>query len=60
MNFLRSLFCRHTWDQRYWGGNQSGYLCTKCGRIQYRAGPSGPPPPGVSFGPVTGKGAAHD
>lgn len=48
---LRILFCRHQWDQRAWLQTESGYLCVKCGKIEYRKGPGGPPPPGVSFGP---------
>jgi hypothetical protein len=59
LKFIRMIFCRHKWDQRYWGGSsESGYLCLKCGRIQYRKCAGGPPPPGVSFGPTVGKSAA--
>lgn len=46
--WLKTMFCRHQWDQRYWGVKECGYLCMKCGRIQYRKGPGGPLPAGVS------------
>ncbi len=51
MNWLKRLFCRHEWDQRYWGGTEHGVMCVQCGRIEYRPGPGGPPPPGIQFGP---------
>lgn len=51
MKILRKLFCRHEWDQRYWGGNESGYMCVRCGRIEYRQGPGGPEPAGTSREP---------
>lgn len=60
IRWLRSLFCAHKWDQRYWGGAQSGYLCLKCDRIQYRKGAGGPPPAGVSFGPPSNGSSAND
>lgn len=56
MRFLRMLFCRHEWRQSYWSGfPESGYVCHKCGRIQFRKGdPGGPTPPGTGFSPTRG------
>lgn len=34
--YLRTIFCRHEWWQRAWLQSESGYVCIKCGRIQYR------------------------
>lgn len=52
---LKILFCSHNYDQRAWCGNESGYLCVKCGRIQWRKGPGGPPPEGNAFAPSAGR-----
>lgn len=50
-SILRTIFCRHHWDQRYWGGTEHAVVCVRCGRIQYRKGPGGPMPPGVNRSP---------
>jgi hypothetical protein len=50
MKFLRAIFCRHKWDQRLWAESEHAMLCLKCGAIQYRKGPGGPLPEGISKG----------
>lgn len=49
IRMLKRFFCRHEWRQSYWGGlGEHGVICKKCGTIQYRKGPGGPLPEGVS------------